>query len=210
MRAWLVRPNPHDNPRMDEFKTLNIVAVGWPGIGNLAGKSREEIKQILEGNPYNYRSLELGNAYATIDIIVNQMEIGDLVLVPNGDEINFGKVESDYQYDVSKDTDAEGFPHQRRVSWLNGPISRNELPDILRKSLKVHRATADLTKHYEMIKSLAYGMELPNLEVEAERDFMEVEYPIRPGVQAKVSFPRNITQQEASRFGDFVKTLYFG
>lgn len=209
MRAWLVRPNPHDHPRMTEFRTLNIVAVGWPCIGDLSGKSREQIKKTLESYPYNYRSLELGNAYATIDIIVNQMEKGDLVLVPNGDEIYFARLESDYKYDASKDSDSEGYPHQRQVSWLNGPIPRSELPDILRKSLKVHRATADLSKHYEIIRSLSYGIEISNSSVEQDNDFMEVEYPIRPGTIAKVSIPKNITQNEALRFGNFIKTLYF-
>jgi len=209
MKAWLVRPNPHNKLRVEEFRNQNIVGVGWPGIGNLSGKPREQIKQILEGNPYNYTSLELGNAYATIDIIVNRMAKGDLVLVPNGEDIYFAKVEGDYKYDASKDSDAEGYPHQRLVKWLSGPLNRNQLPDILRKSLKAHRATADLSKHYEIIKLLANGIEISDVVLASENDFIEVEYPIRPGILAKVSIPKNINQNEALRFSDFVKTLYF-
>lgn len=209
MKAWLVRPNPHNKLRIEEFRNQNIVAVGWPGIGNIAGKAREQIKKILEGDPYNYTSLELGNAYATIDIIVNQMTKGDLILVPNGDDIYFAKVEGDYQYDASKDSDSEGYPHQRLVTWLSGPLNRNQLPDILRKSLKVHRATADLSKHYEIIKLLANGSEISDVVLASENDFIEVDYPIRPGILAKVSIPKNINQKEALRLSDFVKTLYF-
>lgn len=211
-KAWLLRPYPHhhDICMLDYFKANNIIAIGWPGIQSLAGKSREQIKDILQGPPYYYSSLKLGNVYATIDIIVNQMKVGDLVLVPNGDEIYFAKVQSDYIYDPTKDNDKEGFPHQRNVLWLRGPIPRAELPDSLRNSLKVHRTTSNLSKHYDIIKALAEGTNPSDIVSEVTSDeMMEVEYPIRPGVLVKIIIPKNINQLEASRLGDFVKTLYF-
>lgn len=211
-KAWLVRPYPHhhDISRMSEFLANNFFAIGWPHIGSLANQSREQIKRILEGNPYNLRSLQLGNAYATIDIVVNQMNIGDLVLLPDGDDIYFAKITSDYQYDPAKDNDSEGYPHQRKVSWLHGPISRSQLPDNLRNSLKVHRTTADLSRHYDIIKALSEGISPNSVLAETSADeIMEVEYPVRPGVLAKILIPKNINQIEASRLGDFVKTLYF-
>jgi predicted Mrr-cat superfamily restriction endonuclease len=208
-KAWLVRPLPNDKNRIEEFKSSNIVAVGWPLIGDLTGKSREEIKLILQAPPYNYSSLKLGNAYATIDILVNQMSIGDLVLIPNGDDIYFAKINSNYHYEKSKDTNDEGYPHQRKVSFLAGPIARSQLPESLRKSLKVHRATADLSKHYDTIKSLSEGNTIISTCSTYSNEFTDVEYPIRPGVVVKLSIPNNINQSEASRLSDFVKTLYF-
>ncbi len=211
-KAWLLRPYPHNHDicRLDYFRENNLIAIGWPGIQSLAGKSRDQIKEILEGPPHNLQSLQLGNAYATIDILVNQMQPQDYVLVPNGDEIYFAKITSSYQYDPEKDNDTEGFPHQRKVTWLRGPISRSELPATLRNSLKVHRTTADLSRHYEIIKAFAEGTDLPHQTSEVQpSDFIVVDYPIRPGVLAKISIPQDITQTEASRLGDFVKTLFF-
>lgn len=208
-KAWLVRPIPHGTNRIEEFKSNNIVAIGWPLIGDLTGKSRSDIKTILQGQPYNYLSLKLGNAYATVDILVNQMSIGDLVLVPNKDDIYFGKIESDYVYDVSKDSNDEAYPHQRKIKWLNGPISRTQLPDALRSSLKVQRTTADLSKHYNFIKALSEGDAPENYNALTDNIFMDVEYPIRPGVIAKISIPKDINKIEANRLSDFVKTLYF-
>ncbi|WP_055669751.1 restriction endonuclease [Desnuesiella massiliensis] len=209
-KAWLVRPIPHGRNRMEVFKTDNIIAVGWPLIGDLTGKVRSDIKAILQGPPYTYSSLKLGSAYATIDILVNQMSKGDLILVPNNDDIYFGKIESDYIYDNSKDSDAEGYPHQRKIKWLYGPISRTQLPDELRTSLKVQRTTADLSKHYYAIKALSEGTDITSINLPAtEEVFINVEYPIRPGVLVKLSIPKDMTQSEASRLGDFVKTLYF-
>lgn len=208
-KAWLVRPFPNGTNRMEEFKSNHIIAIGWPLIGDLSGKSREEIKSILQGPPYNYTSLELGSAYSNVDILVNQISIGDLVLIPNGDDIYFAKIDSTYRYDQSKDNDNEGYPHQREISFLAGPINRSLLPQELRKSLKVPRAMSDLSKHYDVIKSLSEGNTIHDSSPENNNEFMAVEYPIRPGVVVKLSIPNNITQNEASRLSDFVKTLYF-
>lgn len=208
-KAWLLRPNPHNKFRLEEFKAGNIIAVGWPGIGDLTNKSREDIKSLLQGNPYNYTSLVLGNAYATIDILVNQMELDDLILIPNGEDIYFAKVTSNYQYDQSKDNDNEGYPHQRRIQFLNSPISRLSLPNELRNSLKVQRATADLTKHYDLIKNLSEGNEITPLNTNDNNNFIDVEYPIRHNTVIKLRIPNDLTQNEAIRLSDFVKTLYF-
>lgn len=208
-KAWLMRPFPHEKNRINEFKSNNIVAVGWPLIGDLTGKSREDIKSILQGPPYNYTSLQLGNAYATVDILVNQMSIGDLALIPNGDDIYFAEINSDYKYDQSKDSNDEGYPHQRKVSFLSGPISRSQLPEALRKSLKVHRATADLSKHYDSIRSLSEGNSVVTSAPTNQSEFIDVEYPLRPGVIVKLSIPNDINQNEALRLSDFVKTLFF-
>ena len=59
-KAWLLRPYPHNHDicRLDYFRENNLIAIGWPGINSLAGKSRDQIKEILEGHPYNLQSLQ--------------------------------------------------------------------------------------------------------------------------------------------------------
>lgn len=112
--AWLIRPVPHGIPRVTEFKEKGIIAVGWPCIGNLKGKSREDLKHLLSLPPYSLTGLALGNAYATIDIFVNQMEVGDLLLMPNGEDIYLGEVTSDYYLDAAVDSNEEGYPTRER------------------------------------------------------------------------------------------------
>ena len=163
-QAWLVRPFPDGQTKcLDLFKSKGIVAIGWPNIGDLTGKSREELKMLLSGDPYNYSGLVLGNAYATIDILVNRMMPGDYLLIPDGDDIYFAVVDSDYHYDVTVDNDKEGYPHQRKVKNFTASHLRSELSKELRSSLKVHRTTADLSKHYEEIKALAEGNKFKNV-----------------------------------------------
>ncbi len=205
-RAWLVRPRPHGKMRLEEFKNNNIIAVGWPCIGNLTGKSREDLKEILSMKPYQLSGLALGNTYATIDIFVNQMQKGDFVLVANGDDIYFAEIISNYYLDKTVDNDEDGYPHQRQVHWLTD-TSRNQLSKSLRDSLKVHRTTANLSRHIEEIDALAHGK---TYEPKAHNNgTIEVSYPLRPNHTIVFSIPDNITKNEARRLSEYFATLYF-
>lgn len=206
--AWLVRPNPQGYDRMKEFQKKNIVAIGWYGIGDLTGIGQEGIKEKLSQPPYNLSSLELGNTIAVMDMFVNQMAIGDYVLVPHGHNIHFAKIESSYIFDNSKDNDDDGYPHQRIVTWLSKPISRSTLPDTLRNALKIHRSTANLTKYYDCICSLANGEDISQKLLPTD-ELLRVDYPLRPDLVITIEVPKDITKTEAIRLSDFVKTLYF-
>jgi restriction system protein len=208
-KAWLVRPNPHNIHRINEFIENNIIAIGWPGIGNLSGKTREQIKKILYQPPYELASLELGNAYATVDLFVNRMNIDDFVLVPDGDDIHFCIIKSEYFFDANFDSKQVGYSHQRKVEWLTS-TQRKDLPMDLRKALKVRRTTADISKHYDIIKALALEKPLPQVSSsDQDATYVSVNYPLRPDIMVTVAVPRDITKTESERLGDFIKTLYF-
>lgn len=204
--AWLVRPYPCGERRIYEFRNKNIVAIGWYGIGSLFSKSREELKKVLSGEPYSLSGLALGNAYATVDIFVNQMDVGDLVLVPDGDDIYFAEIVSDYYFDATVDNESDGYPHQRRVKWLSD-TSRKELTMALRSSLKVHRTAANLSHHAEEIDALANGVEF--VPKNKSGDEVQVTYPLRPEFSVSFSVPRDMTQDEAQRLSTYLASLYF-
>ncbi|MBC9786271.1 hypothetical protein H1S01_17575 [Heliobacterium chlorum] len=193
---------------MKEFQKQNIVAIGWPGIGDLTNLSQEDIRQKLGNPPYNYSSLELGNTYAIIDIFVNQMSIGDYVLVPHGHSIYFAKIESEYLFNKDEDNEDDGYPHQRKVTWLSERIPRSTLPDSLRNALKIHRSAANLTKYFNEIFSMANGEEIPQ-KSNLTNELLKVEYPLRPDLIVTIEVPKNITRTESIRLSEFVKTLYF-
>ncbi len=205
--AWLVRPAPHGVVRIDEFRRGKFIAIGWPGIGDIGGCSREDLKAILARPPYNHSSLELGNAYATIDIFVNQMSVGDLCLVPNGDDIYFCKITSPYYFAAEFDADNLGYSHQRTVEWTTS-VSRKGLPMDLRSSLKVHRTTANLTKHYAEIEALANGYAIP-AEHEKQSAVIDVSYPLRLDFAVEMQVPADMSKSEAERLSVYLRTLYF-
>lgn len=76
-KSWLIRPFKY----FSTFKDLGLIGIGWSKIGNLASKSKNELKTILATSPYELDGLELGITCATINLFVNEMAIGDLVLM---------------------------------------------------------------------------------------------------------------------------------
>ncbi len=205
VKAWLIRPFPHDIDRLSNFKSDNIIAIGWPEVSSLAGKDKAEIRKILRSHPKNYSPSQLGAALATVNIFVNEISKDDLVIIPYEDDIYFVKVTSDYFFNSTKVND--GYPHQRKIEWLNGPVSRNKLPDDLRNSLRAPRTAADLSHHVNLIKSFIHGDSSESLQYTPA--FMDVSYPIRTSLNCTIKIPKDITKEEAERLGEFVKTLYF-
>jgi restriction system protein len=138
--AWVVRPYPDGQYRGTEFLTKNFVAIGWPGISDLAPcETREDIKTRLSEHGYEYGSARsLGQAAGNIYRFIHEIQVGDFVLVPDGPEVYIGTVVSEYVYDSSIDTSDEGYPHQRQVEWCHEKraIPRNFLPGRLFDALK--------------------------------------------------------------------------
>jgi len=117
--AWIVRPYPHGLYRIKEFLTKNIVAIGWPGIGDLSHcKSRDNIKKKVS-DYYNYSSPQsLGQAAGNIYRFIFDINNQDYVIVPDGSIVYIGRVNSPYRYDPLVDTEKEGYPHQRGIEWF--------------------------------------------------------------------------------------------
>ena len=209
MKVWLLRPKPHNIPRMKEFKDNNIIAIGWPELTSLAGKKKQEIREELKRHSLNYPPQELGIATSTVNSFVNEMREDDLVVVPDGNDIFFAKIISDYFFEPSNV--AEGYSHQRKVEWIKGPVRRNDIFEELRKSLRAPRTLADLSHHADNIfRFVNDNLLIPNTTTQVlEENYAEFKYPIRLDTVATIRIPKNITQTEALRLGDFVKTLYF-
>lgn len=157
MNSWLVRPNPIQKDRMKEFLDKGIIAIGWPRIPNLLSKGKPEIKELLlqeYPEKYTNNSTTLGNITTIVDAFVNQMDFGHYVVVPHGDDIYVGKIIGKYQYDATKANEVEGYPHQRKTEWLVGPISRDDLPQDLRSSLRAQMTIVNLRHRQAQIDLL--------------------------------------------------------
>ncbi len=202
---------------MDEFKNEKIIAVGWPYIGNLHDKKKDDIKKIIDNNDkYNYSKVVLGNVASILDIFVNRMEIGDLILTPYGDNIYFGRITGDYNFDEEKDNE-EGYPHQRHVEWSAYETLRENLSMKLRLSLKNQRTISDLSKHFDEIEALSKGEKIlfdEELEVNGSKtslptNVIEVKYPLRPGFEISFVLPKDLSKKESERLSLYFSTLYF-
>lgn len=147
MRAWVVRPKPHPINRMKEFLDENIVAIGWPCIGDLSDcTTREAISKRLKSYYSSHSLRSLGQIVGIIFRFVRKMEQGDYVVVPDGHNVYFGCVNSSYRYIPEMDTEEEGYPHQRNVTWLHEKRSlpRHLLQGRLWNALKARQTVFEI------------------------------------------------------------------
>ncbi len=117
MNIFQIKTKPHDKERLNEFVQGKFIAIGWPGIGDLAGVEKEEIRQRLEQR-YTYKNARsLGNDLGNVWAFVNTMQEGDLVLF-NGhqDHVYIVKV-GPYRYEEQYDNE-EGMAHQRAFELI--------------------------------------------------------------------------------------------
>ena len=201
--AWMLRPFPNEKDAMQEFLDQNLLAVGWSELEDLTGKGREQMEKELV-KVYQLSGQSLGRAKATLDIVVNQMKIGDLILTPYGEDIHLGQVESVYEY-VPADKD-KGYPHQRKIHWCSR-VSRSDLSEELRGSLRARSTAANLSKHKVEIQALAEGRPVP--QTAKKQDTIPLTYPLRPDFMIRMEIPKDMSREESERLGTYIKTLYF-
>lgn len=187
---FLLRPNPSQHNRMNEFLEQSIIAVGWSDSGNL--------KQCNLKEKYD------GMAHTNLNIFVNEMKEGDIVIIPNGDNIYFAQITSDYFYNDNILLE-DDYRNQRKVKFLDVK-QRKDMPMEMRSILKTRHTSARLNKYSELIEKI-----LKNEEIEDNSNkFETITLPLRPGKESvTITIPRDLTKQEAERLSNIIKTLYF-
>ena len=197
--AWLLRANIEETI-IPLFKKYNIVAIGWGDVGDLSGKTKEDIKNITS-ETYNLTGVKLGNSYASINMFVNDMQEGDIVVIPDGEEVYLVEITGGYVFNDTPEFSIA--PHTRTIEWKT-TVKRDELPDELRRALRVMRTTASLSKHYDGFLKVINGSH------EASKSkVIEVAYPLRSDFIVKFAIPNNMTANEANRLSKYISTLYF-
>ncbi|MDR1546379.1 MAG: hypothetical protein LBU12_06655 [Deltaproteobacteria bacterium] len=122
---WVVRPEPNFVNRLDDFLRRGMVAVGWPATGDLGGcLDRAAMTERLLASYEHYSGelkSDLAVAAGVLDRFVNQIQPGDLALVPNGEDVYLSDVVGRYEFHPELGTDAPdaGYPHWRRVTYRN-------------------------------------------------------------------------------------------
>lgn len=94
----------------------------------------------------------------------------------------------------------------RSMSSDKSTLDINDLTLDLRSSLKVPKTCAELTHRYRDIQ-IALG-EVTDDKAN-EKEFITVEYPIRPDVNVKIEIPKDLKKSESVRVGEFIKTIFF-
>ncbi len=93
-------------------------------------------------------------------------------------------------------TGRKGWP--TRMVWSVGIVSLGQV------------ASGQATAVQEIDDVSTDEEEVPVAAKAVEHDQMNVSYPLRPELMVGLSLPKNLTQKEANRLADFIKTLPFG
>ena len=135
---WMVRAG-EEAFLIDDFKNLSKIAIGWE-VGDLSGKSQDEIKQIMEDKYPDSTKTSLAIQSSQVIKFVFEFEIGDYVISYDHFTRKYlvGQITSDYYYsDIfsQKYDKNEGFySHVRDVKWI-GETVRDNLSDNTARSL---------------------------------------------------------------------------
>ena len=124
---------------IDDFKNFNIVVIGWE-IGDLSGKSPNEIKQIMAKEYPDVSRTSLSSNSGQVIRFVCDFKVGDWVISYNPHTRNYlvGKITSDYYYSEKLaqkyNQPKEFYHHFRDVEWL-GETNRDDLSENALKPL---------------------------------------------------------------------------
>lgn len=209
-RAWILRGKPNEKDRETEFFENKFFATGWGGTGDISGLSRKKIYEALESNSEykNYNDNKKGMTAAILNYIANEIDVDDLVLMPNDKKIYVGKVSEAYSF--NKDEDKETYPHTIKVTWKK-VILRDDLPIELRNSLRAWQTIANIDKHYNIVKKIFENDNINESELNLIEDtkYLCGIYHLREDLDIPYKVPKDMTEKEAKRFGDFIKSLVF-
>ena len=131
-KVWTVRGG-RDEHAADQFLSQNRIGIGF-GMGgvdlSVLGNRREIANAYREANAdANNRSV--GQNTGQIKNFIVDINVGDYVMMPVGDQIHYGAITSRPYHDP----DAR-YENTRNVAWYEAPIPRERLSDLpLRKTV---------------------------------------------------------------------------
>ncbi len=145
--CWLFRPYPHSLNRLNNFIELNIIAVGWPGIGDLSASDRADIASRVKAK---YGDEGISSAVETLFAFKKAILIGDLIIVvPKANDsemVAIGQITSDYVFNPKYDDYDIGYSHQRQITWIEKRFIRKDLPKKIAEKLAFRKTFIKLSQ----------------------------------------------------------------
>ncbi|WNS45861.1 hypothetical protein [Paenibacillus sp. MMS20-IR301] len=124
MRLFGMKAEKTRSGLIKSFLEDNYVSPGYPGIGDLENRGREEII-IKLATAGGYQGQELEEALDSLHLFVNVMQDGDYVLTADDEWVYLGDL-GDYFYIDLHDSPEDGTAHRRGVTWLKS-LPRTEV-----------------------------------------------------------------------------------
>lgn len=143
IRYWLYAPGDNAD-EWEKFYKEGIMGIGWREIGDLKSYAdKNEMKEAMKKH-IDYNKSYRNAAHATWQF-ANEMKPDDVIFVKKGTQLIVGRgvVESDYEYDESRDR----YPNIRKVKWTHKGEWKNPGPALL-------KTLTDMTPYTESVEKL--------------------------------------------------------
>jgi predicted Mrr-cat superfamily restriction endonuclease len=151
VQIFQMKSRPHDHDRTKQWIDEGFVNIGWPLIGDLTNVDKDELKDRLAADPYNYLGQVLANQLGTVSAFVHTMQANDIVLVMENEWVHIGQV-GPYRYDPVYDNKIDGMCHQRSIKWLT-LVQKEELNQEVQELLR-NRGAVTRFKHPVSVANL--------------------------------------------------------
>ena len=152
-KVWMVRTGS-DGALADVVQAQQVVALGWPELGDLAGlATREALKARYRDALPEESERTVGQNAGQLLRFVREMAVGNWVLtdLPAGDELLVGRVTGPYAYQQSPPLDA--YPHVRTVAWL-ARVPREAFSPAAQRSLSSPLTLYSLDDYVDELRAL--------------------------------------------------------
>lgn len=169
--AFVLRIKPSGVDRVPDALQTNEVMIGWSKAEGLLDPSLDwkQFRQIIHDayHPTEQSYNRSGGAAGHMWRFVRDMDLGDWVVVPYGNEFFVAEIEGPPRYDAERK--GEDTAYRRRVSWLNAgkSIPRRYARAALQSRMKTQGTCAvatDLVEEIEDAIQAAGVTEAPTFE----------------------------------------------
>ena len=152
------------------------VCIGWSDLGDLSEVSSKEELANLYDEYFDKNPRGKGQDVGQVWRFLNDMQIGDYVILAENSVFHIGRVESEYYYDNTDNPEQSAdYKNNRTVRWLKKNISRNILSSNLHKSLMTAMSIFTLNDYKSAVADLLRGTYIKDEDrTEVEEEIMDL------------------------------------
>jgi predicted Mrr-cat superfamily restriction endonuclease len=205
LNTFLVRSKIGENNFLNEFLEKNEIGVGYSSIGDLKKISKPYLIEQLKKDIDAEDGRKINTTLSFLWIFSKEMQIGDFVIVPDGDQLHVGKITSNYRYELPDDDSINYYCHKRSVVWLENKIIRHNLSDDFRQALQNRRSIGRLSLFSEELK-----VRLKNVDIKIKStSTMNLSITLNDEYKIKIKgLPNKLSDDEYKLICAEIKKLY--